>query len=176
MPPVRDTQQALAAIGLGSNLGDRERHLQAALDGLVKAGGIELVATSTFISTKPLGPPGQCDYLNAVCLVRTTRRPLALLGLLRRIEARRGRDRVHGERWGPRTLDLDLLLYDGEVIHHPQPPLQLHVPHPGLIHRRFVLEPLCEIAPDLVVPPLNKTVSQLLSELMENEDRSGVSP
>ncbi len=173
MPPARSKQPALAAIGLGSNLGGRQRHLRSALEGLASAGGIELEVCSTIISTPPIGPPGQRDYLNAVCLVRTTRSPLALLGLMRRIEARRGRDRVNGKRWGPRTLDLDLLLYDAVVMNHAQPPLQLIVPHPRLHLRRFVLEPLVEIAPDLVVPMLNKTAAELLAELNASEHHTG---
>ncbi len=152
---------AQAAIALGSNLGNRRRHLDAAVAALARAAGVEVIETSTFIETPPFGPRGQRDYFNAACLVRTTRSPHSLLRLLRRIECRRGRDRINGHRWGPRTLDLDLLLYDAVVIDTSD----LTVPHQRLHSRRFVLEPLAEIAPNLAVPTFNRTVRELLAEL-----------
>lgn len=155
-----------AAIALGSNLGDRQRHLDAALLRLGRSRGIALLDCSPVLETPPVGPPGQRPYLNAVCIVSCTRTPLALLRLLRRIEATRGRDRVRGQQWGPRTLDLDLLLYADRVLDHPL----LTLPHPRLHQRRFVLEPLCAVAPDWVVPgPASsdglRTVRELLAAL-----------
>jgi 2-amino-4-hydroxy-6-hydroxymethyldihydropteridine diphosphokinase len=146
---------------LGSNLGDRLAHLDAALVLLDRADGLQMLDCSPVIETPPFGPPGQRHYLNAVCVVACRRTPLALLRLLRRIECSRGRDRVNGQRWGPRTLDLDLLLYADRIIDHPL----LTVPHPRLHLRRFVLEPLSLVAPQWQVPTLRKTVQQLLEQL-----------
>lgn len=149
---------------MGSNLGNRERHLAVALERLARAPGVEMLACSPILETDPIGPQGQGAYLNAVCTVATTRSPLALLRLLRRIEATRGRDRVHGKRWGPRTLDLDLLLYADRVIGHPL----LSLPHARLHERLFVLEPLAAIAPEWVVPTLGRSVADLL-EVLQRE-------
>ncbi len=166
--PKATRQPTQAAIALGSNLGNRRRHLDAALAAIARAAGVEIIEPSTFIETPPFGPPGQRDYLNAACLVRTTRSPRSLLRLLRRIECRRGRDRINGHRWGPRTLDLDLLLYDAVVMDTPE----LTLPHPRLHLRRFVLEPLAEVAPRMVVPTLSRTVQNLLADLDAREARA----
>ena len=136
-----------AYIGLGANLGDRERTVRAAVDALAAEEGIELVAASTLRETEPVGVGEQPPYLNGVAAVETKLPPRRLLERLLETERRFGRVRVPGEH-GPRTLDLDLLLYGDEEIDEPG----LAVPHPRLHERRFVLEPLAEVAPGLVVP------------------------
>ena len=136
-----------AYVGLGANLGDRERTLRAAVDVLGAEEGIEVVPVSTLRETEPVGVGEQPRYLNGVAALGTTLRPRRLLERLLETERRFGRVRVPGEH-GPRTLDLDLLLYGDEVIDEPG----LTLPHPRLHERRFVLEPLAELAPGLVVP------------------------
>jgi 2-amino-4-hydroxy-6-hydroxymethyldihydropteridine diphosphokinase len=134
-------------VGLGSNLGDRERTLRAAVDALGAAEGIEVVAVSTLRDTEPVGVGEQPRFLNGVVALETTLGARELLDRLLEIEQRFGRVRVPGEH-APRTLDLDLLLYGDEELDEPG----LRVPHPRLHDRRFVLEPLAELAPGLVVP------------------------
>ena len=119
---------------------------------------MEDLVLSPLYRTEPVGGPGQPDYLNAVATGRTRLLPLELLALLRRLEAEAGRDPL-GERNGPRTLDLDLLLYGDEVIGLPD----LAVPHPRLAARRFVLAPLADLVPDRVVPGTGRTVASLLA-------------
>ena len=136
-----------AYVGLGANLGDRERTLLAAVDALAAEEGIEVVAISTLGETEPVGVGPQPHYLNGVAELETTLTARELLDRLLGVEQRFGRVRTPGEH-GPRTLDLDLLLYGEEEIDEPE----LHVPHPRLHERRFVLEPLAELAPGLVVP------------------------
>lgn len=137
-PPVRR-----AYIGLGSNLGDRRAHLRSAVDQLRSAK--DVVAVSPLYETEPVGgPQGQQDYLNLVVGLRTADSPRALLERCRALEAAAHRERA--ERWGPRTLDADVLLIEGELVDEPD----LTVPHPRMWERRFVLAPLADVAPDLV--------------------------
>jgi 2-amino-4-hydroxy-6-hydroxymethyldihydropteridine diphosphokinase len=134
-----------AFIGLGSNLGDRRAHLRAAVEQLEAAG--DVVAVSPLYETAPVGgPAGQDDYLNVVVELRTADTPRALLERGRALEA--AAQRVRAERWGPRTLDADVLWVDGEEVDE----ADLTVPHPRLWERRFVLAPLADLAPDLVTP------------------------
>ncbi|MBD1914168.1 MULTISPECIES: 2-amino-4-hydroxy-6-hydroxymethyldihydropteridine diphosphokinase [unclassified Leptolyngbya] len=144
-----------AAIALGSNLGDSHTILQSAIAVLDEIPGIQVNQISSFYRTAPLGPP-QPDYLNACVLVSTYLSPEALLETLLEIEAQFGR--VRHERWGPRLLDLDLLLYDGSVVDSPD----LQIPHPRMHERAFVLVPLAEIASDWIVPVWERTVNELL--------------
>ena len=148
-----------AYVGLGANLGDRERTLHAAVDALAAEGGVEVVSVSVLRETEPVGVGQQPLYLNGAAEVETTLTARELLDRLLAVEQRFGRIRVPGEH-GPRTLDLDLLLYGDEVIHEPG----LTVPHPLLHERRFVLEPIAELAPGLVVPGRGD-VESLLSGL-----------
>ena len=136
-----------AYIALGANLGDRERTLLAAVDALAAEDGIEVVAVSTLRETEPVGVGDQPRFLNGAAELDTTLTARELLDRLLAVEQRFGRVRAVGEH-GPRTLDLDLLLYGDEEIAEPG----LEIPHPRLHDRRFVLEPLFELAPDLVVP------------------------
>src|SRR5437764_5876484 len=132
----------IAPVALGANLGDRAATLRAAVAALRQSPGISAVRSSSFFETEPVGgPPGQPPYLNAAAELVTTLDPAALLALLLEIEERFGR--VRSESNAPRTLDLDLLLYDDLVRAGPDPV----VPHPRMHERRFVLEPLAEIAP-----------------------------
>jgi 2-amino-4-hydroxy-6-hydroxymethyldihydropteridine diphosphokinase len=136
-----------AFVGLGANLGDREGTLLAAVDALGQEDGIEVVALSTLRETEPVGVGEQPRYLNGAVALETTLSARELLDRLLAVEQRFGRVRVAGEH-GPRTLDLDLLLYGGTEIDEPG----LVVPHPRLHQRRFVLEPLAELDPGLLVP------------------------
>ena len=136
-----------AYVALGANLGDRERTLRAAVDALAAEDGIEVAAVSTLRETEPVGVGEQPRFLNGAAELETTLTSRELLARLLAVEQRFGRIRSPGEH-GPRTLDLDLLLYGDEVIDEPG----LAVPHPRLHERSFVLEPLAELAPGLVVP------------------------
>jgi 2-amino-4-hydroxy-6-hydroxymethyldihydropteridine diphosphokinase len=136
-----------AYVGLGSNLGDRERTLREAVAALAAEDGIDVVAVSTLRETEPLGVGDQPFFLNGAAALETTLEAGELLDRLLAVEQRFGRVRVQGEH-GPRTLDLDLLLYGDEQIEASG----LTVPHPRLHERRFVLEPLAELDSGLVVP------------------------
>lgn len=149
-----------ALIGLGSNLGDRRAWLDGAIAALDASPGVRVVRVSSFRETEPVGgPPGQGPYLNAAAVLETTLGPIELLGVLQGIEDRSGR--VRTVRWGERTLDLDLLLFDDRILATDE----LTVPHPRLAERRFVLEPLAEVAAEAVEPRTGRTVSELLEEL-----------
>ncbi len=148
-----------AYVGLGSNLGDREKMLRRALELLEADDDIRVVAISTIRETDPVEIEDQPRFLNAAAAVETELGPQELLGRLLGIELTLGRTR-EGPRYGPRTIDLDLLLYGDEVVDGPG----LHVPHPRLAERRFALEPLRELDPELVVPgagPLKALLSEL---------------
>jgi 2-amino-4-hydroxy-6-hydroxymethyldihydropteridine diphosphokinase len=154
-----------AFLALGSNLGDRLEHLRAALRALEALPGTRVKNTSRIFETEPVGGPDQQGaYLNAVVQIETRLKPQELLKEVLEIERSRGR--VRTTRWGPRTLDLDVLLYGTQVIHLDH----LTVPHPRLHERAFVLEPLHDLAPDLEIPGLGITVAAL----RERVDRSGV--
>ncbi|MHC4136756.1 MAG: 2-amino-4-hydroxy-6-hydroxymethyldihydropteridine diphosphokinase [Planctomycetota bacterium] len=145
------------ALGLGSNVGDRRAHLETALSDL--RARLEVLAVSRFVATEPVGGPPQGEFLNAAALVETELSPRALLELAHALEDAAGRQRE--VRWGPRPLDIDLLLYGDEVVRD----ADLVIPHPRLHERRFVLEPLAEIAPDWIVPRLDRTVRELREDL-----------
>ena len=142
-PPSRHVR---AYVGLGANLDNPRQQVTSAFAELAAIPGSRLTARSALYRSAPMGPPGQPDYINAVAALDTGLSPLALLERLQAIEALHGRRR--GVRWGPRTLDLDLLLYGDCCCNN----RQLVVPHPGLTQRSFVVVPLLEIAPALRLP------------------------
>lgn len=150
----------LAAIAIGSNLGQRAKHIEVARQALAALPRTQLIAFSSSHETAAVGPGAQGQYLNAAAVIETAMSPRDLLNHLLRIEQTAGR--VRGEKWGPRTLDLDLLLYGDQVIDEPG----LKVPHPHMHERRFVLDPLAEIAPEMVHPVLRQTVKQLRETLL----------
>ncbi len=161
-PAPAPSAAAEAYVALGSNLGDRRAHLEAAFAALDALPGTRLLARSSLYETPPLGPAGQQDYLNAAAALSTTLAPEALLDALLSIEVARGR--VRRERWGPRTLDLDLLLHGDTALQTPR----LTLPHPAMLGRAFVLAPLCELAPDLVLA--GRSLAQHLALL----DQAGI--
>jgi 3-oxoacyl-[acyl-carrier protein] reductase len=149
-----------AYIGLGSNLGDRSGALDRALELLAATSGIVVQRASARHETAPVGgPPGQGPYLNAAAVLSTELEPLPLLRVLQQVETQLGR--VRTERWGPRTLDLDLLMFDGRVVSSPE----LTLPHPRMHERLFVLEPLAQIAAEVRHPLLGKSIGELRDEL-----------
>ena len=157
LPPQR------SAIALGSNLGDSLRIVQDALKILAEAPGVTLQAQSNWYQTAPVGPP-QPDYINGCALLEVQLTPQELLETLQNIEAQFGR--LRQERWGPRTLDLDFLLFDDLILETPT----LQLPHPRKTERAFVRVPLAEIAPDWIEPVSGKAIVQLV----QGVDCSGV--
>ncbi len=143
---------ATSWIGLGSNHEQPKQQLLKAQTELEKLG---VVTISRLYSSSPMGPQDQPDYVNAVAMLKTELAPIALLDALQAIENEHGR--VRERRWGERTLDLDLLIYDQQQINHPR----LTVPHPGIAERDFVLKPLYELAPELKLPD-GRSIEQLL--------------
>ncbi len=152
------TETTRAYVGLGSNLNNPIKQIKQALSTLKITTNIELTTHSSLYQSTPMGPQNQPNYINAVATLETTLDALSLLTHLQNIENQQGRVR-YGDRWGPRTLDLDLLLY-GKTQ---QESARLTLPHPGLHLRNFVLIPLNEIAPDLIIPGLGK-----LQKIMNN--------
>lgn len=138
-----------AYFGLGSNLGDRTAHLQVGVDGLAAQVG-RVVALSPVYETEPVGGPAQPDFLNAVVVIETALAARDLLTVAKSLEAAAGREPPEaGTRWGPRPLDIDILMIGDERIEEPD----LVVPHPRIHQRAFVLAPLADVAPELVVAP-----------------------
>jgi 2-amino-4-hydroxy-6-hydroxymethyldihydropteridine diphosphokinase len=149
-----------AYVGVGANLGDREETILAAIDLLAVQPGVDVVGVSALRETEPWGPVEQPPYLNGAVALETDLDPRDLLDVLLDVERRFGRNRAMEVRWGPRTLDLDLLLHGNLVRDEPG----LALPHPRLHERRFVLEPLADLDPALVVPGRG-TVAELLASL-----------
>ena len=148
--------QIISYIALGSNLGNRLEHLQIGAQLLESQRGIRITGKSRIFETEPVGGPDhQGAYLNAVLRLESRYSARDLLNILLETELQRGR--VRSERWGPRTLDLDLLIHGFEIIDEPG----LIVPHPRLHERAFVLEPLADLAPNLEIPGLRTTVQEL---------------
>jgi 2-amino-4-hydroxy-6-hydroxymethyldihydropteridine diphosphokinase len=165
MLPAPPPEPVLVYIGLGGNLGDAVGRLRLARRAINAIAGVREMAFSSLYRSAPMGPADQPEYLNAVMAVATTLAPLDLLRELQAVETAFGRVRI-GERWGPRTLDLDILLYGSETLSGER----LTVPHPGLAEREFVLYPLQEIAPDLEIPGKGR-----LADLVRQCPRRGLS-
>ena len=153
-------------LGLGSNLGDRQRYLNQAAVSMAKIKETKLVWTSSVYETEPYGKPDQPKFLNAVAEIETSLEPNSLFEEVKGIEKQVGR--TSSERWGPREIDIDVLMYDGLVFENDQ----VKVPHPELEKRRFVLVPLHEIAPDLVHPINGMTVTELAAACTDRTRRS----
>ena len=149
----------IAYVGLGSNQGDRCAYLESGVRQLESDPGVRIVATSSVYETPPVGYLPQPHFLNAVAAIETELAPAQLLRILRIVEDGHGRQRQI--RWGPRTLDLDLLIHGNEIIETEE----LTVPHPHLTARCFVLVPLCEIAPHLRHPVSGRALQEYESEL-----------
>ncbi|QKK09092.1 MAG: 2-amino-4-hydroxy-6-hydroxymethyldihydropteridine diphosphokinase [Planctomycetota bacterium] len=150
--------ETIVYIGIGSNLGDRRAHITEAIRSLGALPETSLGEAATVIETEPVGPIEQGAFLNTAASIQTGLTPMELLECLQAIERGRGRDRNTEARWGPRTLDLDILIFGDRVVRESG----LIVPHKRLHERAFVLIPLAEIAPELVVPGTGRTVQQLL--------------
>ena len=148
-----------AYIALGSNLGDKEANLRLGVEGLRSIRGCRVEAVSDFLVTVPYGGVEQDDFLNGAMKIRTLLTPHELLERLHEIEQEAKRERV--VRWGPRTLDLDILLYDDLILDEEE----LHIPHIEMYKRDFVLKPLCQIAPYARHPVYNRTAAELLADL-----------
>lgn len=151
-----------AYLSLGSNLGDRAANLRSALARLDAAGRI--LAVSALYETQPLEIVDQPWFLNCVAAIETEKTPRELLELALQVEAAMGRVRVHNK--GPRNIDIDILLFGDRVVEEPG----LKIPHPAMHLRRFVLEPLVEIAPEVRHPVLGKTMRELLAELADGQE------
>lgn len=153
-----------AYIALGANLGDRRSNLQSALAALNASKDIEVLCISEMIETEPEGAANQGRYLNAAALLATSLSPHQLLNVMLEIEISHGRDRSREKRWGPRLLDLDLLMYEDLVIDQED----LTLPHPRMHQRAFVLKPLAEIAGHIVHPILKETIETLSKQVLSH--------
>jgi 2-amino-4-hydroxy-6-hydroxymethyldihydropteridine diphosphokinase len=167
-PVVREVQ---AFVALGSNMGDRAASIAAGVRAIGSLPRTRVTRTSRVIQTPAWGPVAQGDYLNAAAALTTGLSPRELLDGLLDAERSLGRERSREERWGPRTLDLDLLIHGDHVIDEPG----LRIPHPRLTERSFVLVPLAEIAPELVVPGTDRCVREWLG-LLSNATAIALSP
>lgn len=151
----------ISHIALGSNMGDREKNLKEALKYIAELPETKIIKSSAIYETEPVGEPKQRPFYNAVVKMETSLDPERLLQKLQEVEKAFGR--VHKQKWGPRTLDLDILLYDQQIIATDK----LTIPHPLMAERAFVLEPLAEIDPEAYHPVLEKTAAELLREFMD---------
>ncbi len=157
-----------AFIAVGSNLGNRQGHLDEARHLAAQSPGFKILRVSPVYETDPVGGPPQGKYLNAVWEIETDRDPTALLQALNDIERRLGRNREKEKKNFPRTMDLDILFYGDKVVRLPG----LVIPHPRLHERAFVLDPLADLAPDWVHPELKKTIRQLQEEIHAGHSKS----
>jgi len=160
----------LVTLGMGSNVGPRESFIKGAIEEVERASEGVLARCSSLYETEPIGKKDQEWFLNCVVQIETPQDVDAFFSRVRGIEARFGRKRL--ERWGPRNIDIDILFFDNVLIWRPD----LQIPHPGIAHRRFVLEPLCEIAPHLVHPVFGVEVRTLLEGLSDTSTVIRLSP
>lgn len=161
VPFEEGVRGVVAFLGIGSNMGDPEARCREAVRRLGAAPGIRLLRNSSLYRTEPVGPRDQPWFINAVAEIRTGLRPQGLFAVLKGIEREMGR--IDGPRWGPRVMDLDLLLYGQEVIAEEE----LVIPHPEMHRRRFVLEPLCELASYVIHPAFGVSARGLLDRLQD---------
>lgn len=159
--PAEELEWVTAYLGLGANLGNRQKTMRQALEELAAQPTIEVVAVSSLYQTAPVGMTDQPDFLNAAAAIRTTLMPQELLAHILQLEQKLGRLRT--VRWGPRTIDIDILMYGSEEIKQPK----LTVPHPRLGERAFALVPLAEIAPDLCFPGENERLREKAARMKE---------
>lgn len=155
---------SLVYVGLGGNLGDARRHVSRAIEELNEIPGCRLLTHSSLYRSAPMGPVRQGWYVNAVAALQVELEPPDLLDSLQALERSHGRSRG-AERWGPRTLDLDILLFGARIVDSPG----LKIPHPGLTTRNFVVYPLLQLAPDLVLPD-----GRRLADVASRLDREGL--
>lgn len=148
----------IAYLGLGSNIGDRRANIDQAIEMLKAQRDVEIIKASSIYETAPVGYRDQPDFLNAVVMIETRLKPRELLNAVLSIESLMGRKRTI--RWGPRVIDIDILLYDNEQLDEDD----LHIPHPRMLEREFVMKPLAEIAPDLILPD-GRTASEAAREV-----------
>ncbi len=153
----------IAFIALGTNMGDREYYLASALQAIQECKDMDIIDFSSIYETDPVGFEEQAQFLNMVIKVKTNHSPLDLLKVLQDVELDFGRERK--VRWGPRTLDLDILLYNHEIIETER----LIIPHPRMSERAFVLLPLVEIESNIQIPTVSRPISILLDELQDKE-------
>jgi len=153
----------IAYIGIGSNLGDKVYQCEKAISDILRADQSKLLAKSSLFKTKPIGYTSQDWFINGIIKIETDLEPLELLQVLKDIESRLGRK--EGFRWGPRAIDLDILLFDEEEIEMEG----LQIPHPRLQERQFVLIPLAEIDPEVIHPVLKKRIRELLENIKEDQ-------
>lgn len=152
-----------AYIGLGSNIGNREENLNKAVEMLRSAVGIRVTAVSTYFNTAPVGYTEQPDFLDAVAEIKTSLTAYELLIICSDIEKKLKRERII--HWGPRTIDLDILLFGSYILNEEM----LTIPHPRMLEREFVLKPLNEIAPEMIHPVCNKSISELYNSYLYKE-------
>ncbi len=166
---TRDSHPALvnAFVSLGGNRGDVAACFAGAIRAISGMPGVESVRMSSIYETAAVGPIAQDDFLNAVAWLRTTLTSRELLDLLQGVERLFGRDREAEQRWGPRTLDLDLLLYGDQTINEPG----LAVPHPRMTERLFVLAPLAELAPGLILPGHRASIDEICGNLAAKDEQ-----
>ena len=159
---------SLVYLGLGANLGDRQVNLRAALAGIAALPRSRLLRSAGIYQTRPVGcPPGQEDYFNSGCLVETGLSPREMLAETQRLEKELGRTPLSGrEPWGPRMIDIDILLWGGLVLSEPD----LIIPHPRLTERAFALMPLADLDPGAIHPGCGKAVTELLERIGPNNE------